>query len=519
MPKAPALNLSTQLDSPSRGGGDGGGSSSAPSDPTIDYSLSSAERHRSLPPALMEAKMQADIKVALERAHLDIEKTAVRLTRFTKLHDFVQASTLYYRRGGTQSTLSRIDPDAMLDIDAFMEGKTGAEHNFSLLTEKEQLALLKALLTSQQSTPASFATAVQEIAQSSRFFDMTAHRDYLGNHKKLTKVTHPEVWRGFSKDAQLRSVVSGFSPQSFKDAVIDKLKQCAHTTYWEGLAIIAQEALEEEIRTIRNAAAKKLAKSQAPSNLKETSPMVPKALPDAAGDSDIDDVPSSHISANFAGRSGPCPNCGVAGRKGTALHHPIEKCEFKCCHASCRSKHPHLAFECSMWLTSSLRDKSPPPRREEKHRRDRRDNAYDDDRFDKAQEARLAIANQNARKANLARFDAADYASDSDENANYDADDPEVSAARLYAHSIAVRGNSARIREEPSRATADHDPDVPADSLYWHTVRGNSARTREETSRATAEYEIDRAHRADLAARFGYTPPSSDYDSEADGED
>ena len=167
-----------------------------------------------------------------------------------------------------------------------------------------------------------------------------------------------------------------------------------------------------------------------------------------------------------------------------------------------------------MWLTSSLRDKSPPPRREDKHRRDRRE-AYDDDRSDKAQEARLA--NQNARKANLARFDAADYASDSDENANYDTDDPEVSAARLYAHSTAVRGNSARIREEPSRATADHDPDVPVDNLYWHTVRGNSASTREEPSRASAEYAIDRAHRADLAARFGYTPPSSDYDSETDG--
>ena len=173
-----------------------------------------------------------------------------------------------------------------------------------------------------------------------------------------------------------------------------------------------------------------------------------------------------------------------------------------------------------MWLTSSLRDKSPPPRREDKHRRDRRE-ANDEDRFDKAQEARLAIANQNARKANLARLDA----SDSDENANYDTDDPEVSAARLYAHSTAVRGNSARIREESSRATAAHDPDVPVDTLYWHTKRGNSASTRAEPSRASAEYAIDRAHRADLAARFGYTPPSSeydsppssDYDSEADG--
>ena len=168
-----------------------------------------------------------------------------------------------------------------------------------------------------------------------------------------------------------------------------------------------------------------------------------------------------------------------------------------------------------------MRDKSPPSRREGQPRLERRDHDYDEERFDKAQEARLAIANQNARKANLARFDA----SDSDENANYDTDDPEVSAARLYAHSIAVRGNSARIREEPSRATADHDPDVPVDSLYWHTVRGNSASTREEPSRASAEYAIDRAHRADLAARFGYTPPSSeydsppssDYDSEADG--
>ena len=133
-----------------------------------------------------------------------------------------------------------------------------------------------------------------------------------------------------------------------------------------------------------------------------------------------------------------------------------------------------------------MRDKSPPPRREQ-HRRDRRANDYEDDQFERAQDARLAIANRNARKANLARLEAAAYASDNDENATYDTDDPEVSAARLYAHSVAVRGNSARIREEPSRATADY------------------------------EHDIEVEHRANLASRYCYTPPDSDYDSEADG--
>ena len=492
MPKAPALNMSTHLGTPngnsgggtggSGGGSNGGGGSAAPA-VLIDYSLSSSERYSTLPPAQMAARMEAEETMGVNRAHLDIEKTRIRLQRLTQLTAFEQASLLYYQQGGTQSIVSAIDPKAVIDIDAEMEGRTGAAHKFASLSEKAKLALLKELLKSQQSTPASFAAAVKEIAQTRKHFEMTAHKNYMGDHRELTCVGYPQVWSGMSKDAQLRSIVSGLAPQSFQDAVIDALKLVAHGDVYAGLVIIAKEAAEEEIRTNRNAAAKKLAPREVSTPAKAS----PKTPPAVTAESDDDTEPSSRISANLTAKQPCCPNCSAAGRLGKALQHSIGQCEFKCCHGSCASKRPHLAAECVQWLPSSMRDKSPPSRREGQSRRERRDHDYDEERFDKAQEARLAVANRNARKANLARSAAAAYASDSDENATYDNDDPEISAARLYAHSIAVRGNSARIREEPSRATADY------------------------------EHDIEVEHMANLASRYCYTPPDSDYDSEADG--
>ena len=524
------LNIAPHLGSPSSnggggsttsasGGGYGGGGSGVVQTVLPDYLWSSSERYAHLPPDQMAARMATEDTMQTNRAHLDIEKNRVRLQRLTQLPAFVQAYLLYYEQGGTQSLVSAIDPKAVMDIDTKMEGRTGLPHKFATLTEKAKVALLKELLKAQQSTSASFAAAVKGIAQTRKFFNMNSHENYLGDHKELTCVGHEKVWQGMSKDAQLRSVVSGLSPASFKDAVSEALRQTAHADYWAGMVIIAAEAAAEEIRENRNEAARKLQHQtlSRPQEASLTPKASPKAPPAAIDESDDDTEPSSRISANLTAKQPYCPNCSAAGRHGKAIHHSTTECEWKCCHGSCASKRPHLAAECVQWLPSSMRDKSPPSRREGQSRRERRDHDYDEERFDKAQEARLAVANRNARKANLARSAAAAYASDSDENATYDDDDPEVAAARLYAHSIAVRGNSARIREEPSRATAEHDLDVPADSLYWHTVRGNSARTREEPSRAKAEYEIDRAHRADLAARFGYTPPSSDYDSEADG--
>ena len=466
------------------GGGGGGGGGDAPA-VLINYRESSRERNSTLPPQQQEAKMLAESQMADNRAHLELEKSAVRLQRLTQLMAFEQASNLYYKLGGTQSLTSRINPKAILDIDMEMEGKTGAPHNFAGLTEKAQLALYQVLLKSRQSTSASFEAAVQAIAQTGKFFDMELHKDYLGDHRELQMVKFPDIWCVLSKEAQLRSLVSGFSPLGFRDAVTRALKQVAFADYHAGLVIIQKEADEEQIRTHRNAAAKKLT-PHAPSPPRES--QIPpkaslKAPPAAVDESDDDDVSYPRKSASLASTvPKTCPCCLKAGRN--AKHH-LQECIYKCCHDLCATKRPHLAVDCPQWLPSSMRDKSPPPRREQ-HRRDRRANDYDDDQFERAQDARLAIANRNARKANLARLEAAAYASDTDENATYDTDDPEISAARLYAHSVTVRGNSARIREEPSRASA--------------------------------EYAIDRAHRADLAARFGYTPPSSDYDSEADGE-
>ena len=218
-------------------GGGGGGGGDAPA-VLINYRESSRERYSTLPPPQQEAKMLAESQMADNRAHLEIEKSAVRLQRLTQLMAFEQASNLYYKLGGTQSLTSRINPKAILDIDMEMEGKTGAPHNFAGLTEKAQLALYQALLKSRQSTSASFEAAVQAIAQTGKFFDMELHKDYLGDHRELQMVHHPDIWCGLSKEAQLRSLVSGFSPPGFRDAVTRALKQAAFADYHAGLVIM-----------------------------------------------------------------------------------------------------------------------------------------------------------------------------------------------------------------------------------------------------------------------------------------
>ena len=178
------------------------------------------------------------------------------------------------------------------------------------------------------------------------------------------------------------------------------------------------------------------------------------------------------------------------------MSHSIEDCDRRCAHTSCSHLPPHLCSAdgkilCPSYfhLKSSLRDHASPTSSNPRKNIDGKTN-------DAALEARLAAASRNARKANLARLEAAAYASGSDDANDAASDDDgesHASSGRLYAHLAAVHGRSVRNREESSRASAALHSDMHA-------------------------LDIDAAHRANSCSRRGYTPPDSDYDSEIDAD-
>ena len=290
------------------------------------------------------------------------------------------------------------------------------------------------------------------------------------------------------------------APASFRSSARDRIKRSVLTTFYDALAILAEEADEEDIRTSRNAAARASNKSLAVASAEPpierdrvAGLLVDEDDSDPYAEPDVDHIPRR---ANLTSQ-GECTNCKEASRfKTTVMSHTLKNCDRSCAHKSCRHLPPHLCsyngkILCPFWLDqkSPSRDRerptSPHPRKD-----------HAGTASDAALEDRLAVANRNSRKANLARLEAAAYASGSDDANDAVSDDDgasHASSGRLYAHLAAVHGRSVRDREESSRAAA-----------VLHSDR--HAR------------DIDYAHRATLASRFGYTPPDSDYDSEVDAD-
>ena len=427
MPKqASALNLSSSLGTPIRstgGGGTGGGTGSSGSGGgtggagsgggglPIDYHYSAEYRYSSLPNAERLSKTRAEEQDLAAIAHLKTEQRAPRLAKLTKprIIAWRAESIKYLKRGGRQSALSRIDPDAIHGINSHLEERFKKEMDFDSLSEKEKLDILADLFTEQKSSHAKFEADLLQISLANKAFDMDAHTEYLGDFKKLTKDIHPEFWATMSKEAQLRALISGFAPLSFQNAVIKRLRFTLHATYYDGLSLIAEEAQGEQIRTVRNIAARSVSKTS-PSPAPKKPPITSDDdLPDIdidSSDSEAEPVKSPSKVANVASRvPKPCENCLEAQRIRIAANHVTADCERRCNHPSCVSTSPHLCADkgkilCHKWLPGGLaraRDHSPYNRRDSRSHRD--------DSEDSAQEARLAAASRNARKAaNAARI-------------------------------------------------------------------------------------------------------------------
>ena len=276
--------------------------------------------------------MDTEATILAQFMHTPIEVEALlnKLQAVTKqeLLRFRRWIKGYYERGGRQPIIMLITEDGKQGLSVYLEQLYRKAQEFDDLPEEDRIKLVETAFNEKITTAAQFEAAIKGISLQNSTFNYEAHTAMLGKFRSLCTKSYPDYWSSLPKESQIRYQISCMAPASFRSSARDRVKNSVISSFYDALAILAEEADEEDIRTSRNAAARASNKSLAVASAEPpierdrvAGLLVEEDDSDPYAEPDVDHIPRR---ANLTSQ-GECTNCKEASRfKTTVMSHTLK---------------------------------------------------------------------------------------------------------------------------------------------------------------------------------------------------